>query len=64
MVSKPKTKSSIRTLILPPGMVEILAELKKNATCDWVFPSPVKEGEPRNTDSLYGRFQKILQRAQ
>ncbi|MGM9664524.1 MAG: tyrosine-type recombinase/integrase [Eubacteriales bacterium] len=45
-------------------MVEILAELKKTATCDWLFPSPVKEGEPRNPDSLYGRFQKILQRAQ
>ena len=63
-ITKPKTKSSIRTILLPPGMVEILAELKKNATCDWVFPSPVKEGEPRNPDSLYGRFQKILQRAQ
>ena len=64
LISKPKTKSSIRTILLPPGMVEILAELKKNATCDWVFPSPVKEGEPRNPDSLYGRFQKILKRAQ
>ena len=64
LLSKPKTKSSIRTILLPPGMVEILAKLKKNATCDWVFPSPVKEGEPRNPDSLYGRFQKILQRAQ
>ena len=63
-ITKPKTKSSIRTILLPPGMVEILAELKKNATCDWVFPSPVKEGEPRNPDSLYGRFQKILKRAQ
>ena len=64
LISKPKTKSSIRTILLPPGMVEILAKLKKNATCDWVFPSPVKEGEPRNPDSLYGRFQKILKRAQ
>lgn len=64
LISKPKTKSSIRTILLPPRMVEILAELKKTATCDWVFPSPVKEGEPRNPDSLYGRFQKILQRAQ
>lgn len=64
LISKPKTKSSIRTILLPLGMVEILAELKKNATCDWVFPSPVKEGEPRNPDSLYGRFQKILKRAQ
>lgn len=63
-ITKPKTKSSIRTLILPPDMLDILAEHKKNATCEWVFPSPVKEGEPRNPDSLYGRFQKILKRAQ
>ena len=56
LISKPKTKSSIRTHILPPDMMDILAEHKKNATCEWVFPSPVKEGEPRNPDSLYGRF--------
>ena len=64
LISKPKTKSSIRTLILPPDMLDILAEHKKNATCEWVFPSPVKEGEPRNPASLYGKFQKILKRAQ
>lgn len=63
-ITKPKTKSSIRTLILPPDMLDILAEHKKNATCEWVFPSPVKEGEPRNPDSIYGKFQKILKRAQ
>ena len=63
-ITKPKTKSSIRTLILPPDMLDILAVHKKNATCEWVFPSPVKEGEPRNPDSIYGKFQKILKRAQ
>ena len=63
-ITKPKTKSSIRTLILPHDMLDILAEHKKNATCEWVFPSPVKEGEPRNPDSIYGKFQKILKRAQ
>ena len=63
-ITKPKTKSSIRTILLPSDMLEILAEHKKNATCEWVFPSPVKDGEPRNPDSIYGKFQKILQRAQ
>ena len=62
-ITKPKTKSSIRTLILPPDMLDILTEHKKNATCEWVFPSPVKEGDPRNPDSIYGKFQKILERA-
>ena len=64
LISQPKTKSSIRTIILPPDMMDILAEHKKTATCEWVFPSPVKEGEPRNPASLYGKFQKILKRAQ
>jgi len=63
-ITKPKTKSSIRTILLPSDMLEILAEHKKTATCEWVFPSPVKEGEPRNPDSIYGKFQKILKRAQ
>ncbi len=45
-------------------MLNILAVHKKTATCEWVFPSPVKEGEPRNPDSIYGKFQKILKRAQ
>lgn len=63
MISAPKTKSSIRTILLPPDMVEVLAELRETADCEWVFPSPVKKGEPRNPDSLYGKFQKILERA-
>ena len=63
-ITKPKTKSSIRTLILPPDMLDILAVHKKTATCECVFPSPVKEGEPRNPDSIYSKFQKILKRAQ
>ena len=63
LISKPKTKSSIRTLLLPNDMVEILAELNKKSTCEWVFPSPVNEGEPRNPASIYGKFQKILERS-
>ncbi|MBQ7338851.1 MAG: site-specific integrase, partial [Clostridia bacterium] len=62
-ITKPKTKSSIRTLILPSDMLDILAVHKKNATCEWVFPSPVKEGEPRNPTAVYHRFQLILERS-
>ena len=53
LVQTPKTKSSIRTVILPPYMLEQLAELKKNKTCDWMFPSPVKEGEVRNPTAIH-----------
>ena len=63
IVQQPKTKSSIRTILLPPYMVEVLAKMKEKKTCDWMFPSPVKEGEPRNPTSLLHRFKLILQRS-
>ena len=63
MVSQPKTKSSIRTVILAPDMVEILAELKQTVTGEWMFPSPINDGQPRNPCALYHRFQTILERA-
>ena len=63
VVSQPKTKSSLRTVILAPDMVEILAELKQTVTGEWMFPSPVNEGQPRNPCALYHRFQTILARA-
>ena len=63
VVSQPKTKSSIRTVILAPDMVEILAELKTEVKGEWMFPSPVNEGQPRNPCALYHRFQTILTRA-
>ena len=63
VVSQPKTKSSIRTVILAPDMVEILAELKTEVKGEWMFPSPINEGQPRNPCALYHRFQTILERA-
>ena len=63
VVSQPKTKSSIRTVILAPDMVEILAKLKQTVAGEWMFPSPVNEGQPRNPCALYHRFQTILERA-
>ena len=62
-ISVPKTKSSVRTILLPPDMVELLAELKKQTKGEWMFPSPVKEGEPRNPTAVYHRFQLILERS-
>ena len=62
-ISAPKTKSSVRTILLPTDMVELLAELKKQTKGEWMFPSPVKEGEPRNPTAVYHRFQLILERS-
>ena len=62
-ISVPKTKSSIRTILLPPEMLELLREMKKTAKYDWIFPSPVKEGEPRNPTAITKRFRLMLERA-
>ena len=63
LVQSPKTKNSVRTVVLPPYMVEILTEMKKSRTCEWIFPSPVKPGEPRNPTALHHRFKLILERS-
>ena len=62
-ISVPKTKSSIRTILLPPDMLELLREMKKTAKHEWIFPSPVKEGEPRNPTAITKRFRIMLERA-
>lgn len=63
VIQPPKTKNSIRTVVLPPYMVAILADMKKSKTCEWIFPSPVKEGEPRNPTAIHRRFKLILERS-
>ena len=63
IVQSPKTKTSTRAIVLPSYMLELLTELKKSKTCEWIFPSPVKEGEPRNPTAVLKRFKLILERS-
>ncbi len=63
LISTPKTKSSNRMILLPPEMLELLAEMKARTDSEWIFPSPVYPDEPRNPSAVYHRFQKILERA-
>ena len=61
--AEPKTKASIRTILLPPEMLSILESMKTTATCEWIFPSPVNEGEPRSPSAVWKRFKMILERS-
>ena len=63
IVQPPKTKTSVRAIMLPPYMTAILRDMKKDKTCDWIFPSPNKEGEPRHPTAIHQRFKLILKRA-
>ena len=62
-VCTPKTKSSIRTIILPPEIVKILAEYKKRINSRWMFPSPIKEDAPLHPSVVRKAMQRTLERA-
>lgn len=62
-LSVPKTKASIRKLLLPPGVVEVLREYRNRVDSRWLFPSPVKEDTPLSPGVARKRLQIILQRA-
>ena len=62
-VSVPKTRASIRRLVLPPGVVEVLRQYQKTVDSRWMFPSPVKEDMPMTPGAVRRRLQIILERA-
>ncbi len=63
IISVPKTKASVRTVILPWLLVKILAEYRKSVDSEWMFPSPLDKSRPRNPASVRKRLQLILERA-
>lgn len=62
-ISEPKTKSSIRTIILPKVVLNVLAEYKKTVNSRWLFPSPIIEDMPRNPQSVVKKVKEILRKA-
>ena len=62
-ISVPKTKSSIRTVVLPPSLTEVLRKYKETVNSRWMFPSPIIEDQPRNPSTIYERMQTTLERA-
>ena len=63
VMSVPKTKSSIRKLVLPSAVVQVLREYRESVHSRWMFPSPVLEDLPLNPGSVYDRLQLILEHA-
>lgn len=64
VISEPKTRQSCRSIILPPSVLNVLREYREAVDSEWMFPSPVKEGEPLNPNGVYRKMVKILDRAQ
>ena len=63
-ICAPKTKSSIRTVILPPEIVRILAEYKKRINSRWMFPSPVKGDAPYHPSAIRKVLDRTLEGAE
>ena len=62
-LTEPKTKASIRTIILPPPVLNALAEYRKTATSRWLFPSSRKEDSPLPPSTVQQRLKLILEHA-
>jgi len=62
-VNEPKTKAAVRTIILPPAMVELLAEYKAQVFSELMFPSRIKPEQPVDPGYVRKRLQVILERA-
>lgn len=63
-ICTPKTKSSIRTVILPLNVLKILSEYREKVNSRWMFPSPVKEDAPYHPAAVRKVLDRLLERAE
>jgi len=63
VLGEPKTKAALRTIILPPPMLELLREYKKGIFSPLMFPSRIKPDKPIDPGYVRKRLQIILERA-
>ena len=57
----PKTKSSIRKIVLPPALLDVLREYKKTVVSRWMFPSPLKYDMPIAPGVAERQLSRILE---
>lgn len=62
-ITEPKTKQSIRTIILPDSLLGVLKAYKEGINSRWMFPSPVKEDSPLTHGFVRRRMQQTLEKA-
>ena len=63
VVSAPKTKAALRTIVLPPSLLDVLREYRQQVDSRWMFPSPAKEDSPLDPATCRKRLQTILKHA-
>lgn len=60
VVTEPKTKAAVRTLLLPPKVLEVFREYRKGNVSRWLFPSPKKEDPPLLPSVVRQRLHRTL----
>ena len=63
IVSAPKTKAALRTIVLPLALLGVLEEYRRQVSSRWMFPSPAKEDSPLDPATVRKRLQTILEHA-
>ena len=63
VVSAPKTKAALRTIVLPPTLLGVLEEYRQQIDSRWMFPSPAKEDSSLDPATVRKRLQTILEHA-
>ena len=63
VVSAPKTRAALRTIVLPPALMGVLKEYRQRVNSRWMFPSPKKEDSPLDPATVRKRLQTILDHA-
>ena len=63
VITEPKTKSSIRSIILPPSLLKVLELYKISVDSRWMFPSRFKEDAPVCPSNVLRRMKQTLERA-
>ena len=60
VITEPKTKAAVRTLLLPPKVLEVFREYRKRNVSRWLFPSPKKEDSPLLPSVVRQRLHRLL----
>jgi len=63
VITEPKTKAAVRTLLLPPKVLEVFREYRKRNVSRWLFPSPKKEDSPLLPSVVRQRLHRPLDHA-
>ena len=64
VVNEPKTKAAVRTLLLPPSVLNVMRAYRNRIDSRWLFPSPKKEDMTLRPSVVHRRLHRLLDHAE